>query len=227
MILQTFLLLASLARLKSQRDTLRHACLSSEPPRASLPLTGWLYLWTWTLPTETATLPNLATAWAAFMKHRAVSLPSFRGVRVFEPSATERWHVHGLTLDRYEIEVVREYSQRCGFGRVNVRRIPAAKAAYVCKYILKSHWYCGTEGRRMFACFGFKGIKREDVFFRDTWHEYVVAHSSVPAGMFLPWQQRETMALRFWLSSTSQKNQQQQQPLSRKQHDKIRETGTR
>jgi len=199
---QTFALLANLARLQAEAKTLRHGFLVS-PVTPSLPLRGFLYLWTFTLPDQTATLSGLATAWKKLMHHRARDFPSFRGVRVFEPSPTERWHVHCLTVTRLDVNVLRQYSQKFGFGRINVKRIPADKAAYVTKYILKSHHFCGTEGRRMFAPFGFKGISPKNIISSDTWTDYVIRNTPQPSGQFCPWHLRADKALHFWLKSTA------------------------
>jgi hypothetical protein len=207
---QTFWCLATLARLAALQSRPRSGLLESEWP-ASLPLRGWVYLWTFTLPGQNASLNELANAWSAFMKNRARDCPSFQGVRVFEPSPTERWHAHAITLKRLDVSTLRQHVSKYGFGRINVRRIPASKVGYVCKYLAKSHWWCGTEHRRMYCAVGCKGIPPSDIQMADSWVDYVTRATPLSAGMFEPWRSRSERALKIWLDSTMELPQQKQQ----------------
>jgi len=196
-----FQALASLARLTADELTLKHGFLTSRP-EPTLPLSGWVYLWTFTLPTGTASLTELQAAWLSFMHHRARDIPQFRGLRVFEPSPTMRWHVHAVVVKRCDVTTIRKHALKCGFGRINAKRIPASKATYILKYLSKSRWL-GEGGARLVACFGFKGMPLRKMRRVDDYLRWVLDETPFMqpgGGRFFPWHQREEAAWKVWRS---------------------------
>ena len=80
-------------------------------------------------------------------------------VRVLESgSKGGRWHYHCVTPDRWNVNEIREAAERYGFGRINVKRIPADRAKYVAKYLNKGVRGKLPKGQRRWACVGFKGV---------------------------------------------------------------------
>lgn len=198
---QTFQILCSLAVLKAEITRPRSGILSSQWEPV-LPLTGWVYLWTFTLPDSEATLTALQQRWRSWSANWKRDLPYWRGVRVFEVSIAGRWHVHVVGVERFCVMSIRGHAQRYGFGRVNVKRIPAMKAGYVAKYLVKMRDRAECEGVRLAACFGFHGVKVGDIEITDTWSKYVLEHTPQAEGQFTPWHMRESVALKRWLDST-------------------------
>jgi len=194
-----FWTVANLAVLKSETDVLRHGFLESrQSPR--LPLTGWVYLWTFTLPDQIADLSKLLESWRAFALYMRIRYPKWAGVRVFEISPGGRWHVHAVTVRRYDVRGVRQLAQRYGFGRVNVKRVPASKAAYIAKYLAKMRKHREAKQTRLAGCFGFKGVPLSSIVTKDTWRQYVLDKTPVAVGQFVPWSSRKERAMKIWLS---------------------------
>jgi len=206
-----FWVLANLALLKSETRTIRQGFLESRP-EPSLPIKGWAYLWTFTLP-GAASLQNCLTTWKAWSAHRARDIPYFRGVRCFEPGTLSgRWHVHVVGVERFCVMTIRQHAKKYGWGRVNVRRIPATKAGYIAKYVTKSRRACKGGGVKLMGLVGFgklKGISASDILVQDDWHDEILrvtAHMNAGGDRFFPWKHRENYALQAWLNSTRNKS---------------------
>jgi len=198
----TFWVLANLAVLRSYSRILRLGPLQSEQERPSLPLKGWVYLWTFTLPTETAEFLPLTMTWSRWYNSARRDLPYLRGVRVFEVSIADRWHVHFVSVERWSVQAIRSHALRYGFGRVNVRRIPAIKAAYVAKYITKMRARVDCKGGRLMSAFGFPNIvKASDIVTTSTWNDYVIKVTPQAPGQHTPWHMRVANAKKIWQES--------------------------
>ena len=123
---------------------------------------AWADLWTFTTEDKIA-LPVLAERWNVF--RRWFERAGWRCVRVFEPHpGGHGWHVHFVTAERLDVDVVRPKAEAAGFGRIHVKRLPGEKAAYLTKYVGK-RFADGSRprGARMWACVGFKGFSAKDV----------------------------------------------------------------
>jgi len=199
---KTFGILASLARLSAHIESPNRGILSSQYC-AQLPLKGWVYLWTFTLPDDVASLSALQASWSKLLKNRVRDCPQLVGVRVFEPSPTERWHCHLVALERIDVSVLRQHITKYGFGRINVKRIPASKVAYVAKYLWKSHFYCGTENAKMVAGVGCRMVPRKEIDYRSDWDDYVLQVTPNSCTTSEPWHLRQKRAMQIWLRSTA------------------------
>jgi len=115
-----------------------------------------VYLWTFT--TADAPEPKeCAFRWKKAVSQLTRSLDFF-GVRVFEmhPSG-HGMHVHLVTSRRFDVNLVREITTRCGFGRINVKSIPASASKYVAKYLGKQRGCSAVQlpkGTRAWAIVG-------------------------------------------------------------------------
>lgn len=202
---QIFWSLACLAVLKSEANALRCGFLESKStPR--LPLTGWVYLWTFTLPEEASQIVLLQSTWLAWGKNLRRDIPHWRGFRAFEKSPAGRWHVHAVTVERFNVSMIRSHAMKYGFGRTNVRRIPASKAGYVAKYLAKQKRLPEAKGVRLAGPFGFKGVSFSDIVTKDTWRDYILKHTHVAEGQFYPWIHRDKAARSVWLESLGPSN---------------------
>lgn len=200
MTTRTFWCLACLALLQSEARVLRCGFLrSEESPR--LPLTGWVYLWTFTLPGDASQVKLLQSTWLAWAKNFNRDLPLWAGFRAFEKSPGGRWHVHAVTVTRFNVLKIRSHATKYGFGRVNVKRIPSSKAGYVAKYLGKQKSLPEAKGVRLGGPFGFKGVSFSDIVVKDTWRDYVLSHSPQAPGQFTPWHLRDVVARKHWLES--------------------------
>jgi len=118
---------------------------------------SWCYLWSFTFPDNVA--PSAATKrWERFRQWLQRSGKVC--VRVLErgTKGERKWHFHTVSPQRWDVNQVRPVAERYGFGRINVKRIPAARARYVAKYIGKQ--FTDEDGRanvRLWACVGFHG----------------------------------------------------------------------
>jgi len=126
------------------------------------------YLWTFTTP-DVCDAAEVLKRWRKFQNHKKI-----RGLQCFrvleKHPKGHGWHVHFLTVKRYDVRDIRKISTLAGFGRINVVRIPAEKAHYVVKYLVKA--LRQQTGRRLWACVGFKGVRASDVIIEDTfWQE--------------------------------------------------------
>jgi hypothetical protein len=97
------------------------------------------------------------------LQHELVRIVGFRGVRVYElHPGGHGLHIHAVTANRHNVNEVRHFSDSFGFGRINVKAIPAASADYIAKYLTKSRRSPELKGRRLWACMGFKGVRIKD-----------------------------------------------------------------
>lgn len=127
---------------------------------------AWVYLWTWTCPDEhgRTDIRELARRWAALAKwlHRSGK----RCVRVFEAgSRGGAFHVHAVTPDWWDVNEIRRQSEKCLFGRINVKRIPREKISYLAKYLRKETKL--PEGVRRWGAVGFPAITKASVKIKD------------------------------------------------------------
>lgn len=114
------------------------------------------YLWTYTFPDDVLPV-EAARRWRLFVRWHVET--GKKCVRVLESGSLHgRWHYHCVTPNRWDVNEVREAAQRCGFGRINVKRIPATRARYVAKYLNKSSRVQLAKGQRRWACVGFNGV---------------------------------------------------------------------
>jgi len=125
----------------------------------------YAYLWTLTTP-DVCEAGEVLRRWAKLTKKWRIKC-----FRVLERHPKGHgWHIHFISVDRYDVREVRERATKAGFGRIHVLRIPARKAHYVVKYLVKA--LRQSTGRRLWACVGFKGVRASDVIIVDTfWQE--------------------------------------------------------
>jgi len=117
----------------------------------------WCYLWTFTFPDD-VDVAEAAERWAPLANR--MGMLKLRFVRVLERGKRghKKWHFHCVTPDRWEVSVLRPLAELYGFGRINVKQIPAEKAAYVAKYVGKQFGRDADKvGVRAWGCTGFTG----------------------------------------------------------------------
>jgi hypothetical protein len=121
--------------------------------RKMLRRTGRLYFWTFTFR-EVHSLKTGMKLWNEFLTLLKRKL-RFRGVRVLELHEDHGCHFHVITDQRFSIEKILEFSDRYGFGRLNVKRVTdSAKAIrYLCKYLSKRRPGC-LKRSRLWSAFG-------------------------------------------------------------------------
>jgi len=205
MNLYEFWVMVNLALLRCRATRPASGFLQSQwEPR--LPLEGWVYLWTFTLPGPVHSLTECSRVWSIFRKEFLRLKPWSGGVRVFEMGTVGlKWHVHVVGVDRIDVHWMRQLAQRSGFGRVNVRRIPPSKAVYVAKYLGKMQKLPECKGARLAAVFGIKGISRSDILVVDTWRDYVLANTKQADGQWMPWFMKNAQAIAHWQKSLDKK----------------------
>jgi hypothetical protein len=114
---------------------------------------GWLYFWTFTWARRLE-LEEYRRTWNQFstllQRH---SSPDFKGLRHWERHPRGHGlHVHMLTNERIDVNLVRQLTVRCGLGKVvHVRRGSLKDAKYMSKYMTKSG---RIKGVRMWAALG-------------------------------------------------------------------------
>jgi len=122
----------------------------------------WAYLWTFTF-SERLPIAAACCRWQLLQRDLVRSV-GFRGVRVYElHPGGHGLHIHLVTGRRHDVRIVREFSQKNGFGRIHVKPIPAVSADYVAKYLTKSKREPALKGRRLWSCLGFQGSRVKDV----------------------------------------------------------------
>jgi len=75
------------------------------------------------------------------------------GMRVFEMHEFHGLHVHLVTNRFLDVNEARAMAQQAGWGRIDVKRIPIERAAYLAKYLSKERPPC-LKGWRLWAGFG-------------------------------------------------------------------------
>lgn len=172
-----FAMLCSLAVLQAEikrGDTCNEATEMITP---ALPLSGWLYLWTFTTP-GVCDLPALSIRWNNFTRALRGKHRNVKWMRVYEPHTLRGgYHVHTVAGTKYDVGTMRKLATKWGFGRLNVTMIPATKAGYVAKYLSKHKRKPGEKSVRMWACQGFRGVSASDVIIRDSWTHWAIAHT--------------------------------------------------
>lgn len=112
-----------------------------------------LYFWTFTFR-EVHSLKTAMGFWNQFLTLLKRKL-KFRGVRVVELHDEHGCHFHVITNQRFPIRKILAFSQRYGFGRMDVRGVPDADKAirYLCKYLSKPRPGC-LKRARLWSAFG-------------------------------------------------------------------------
>jgi hypothetical protein len=112
-----------------------------------------LYFWTFTFR-EVHSLKAAMGFWNQFLTLLKRKL-KFRGVRVLELHHEHGCHFHVITNQRFPIRKILAFSERYGFGRMDVRDVPDADKAirYLCKYLSKPRPGC-LKGARLWSAFG-------------------------------------------------------------------------
>jgi len=123
----------------------------------------WAFLWTFTFADPvTRNSPVLAAqCWADFANDKRMRGRVY--VHSFERApGTGFCHYHAVTPDWWDVDDIREISEHHGFGRIDVKKIPASKAEYIAKYLTKEFPDLPRRVRK-WACHGFDGVKASDI----------------------------------------------------------------
>jgi hypothetical protein len=112
-----------------------------------------LYFWTFTFR-EVHSLKTAMGLWNQFLTLLKRKL-QFRGVRVLELHEEHGCHFHVITNQRFSIRKILAFSERYGFGRLNVKPVqdPGTAVAYLCKYLSKPRPGC-LKRARLWSAFG-------------------------------------------------------------------------
>src|SRR5690242_10245911 len=112
-----------------------------------------LYVWTFTLR-EVHSLKTAMQLWNQFLTLLKRKL-HFRGVRVLELHEEHGCHFHVITNQRFPIRKILAFSERYGFGRLQVQAVSDATVAvrYLCKYVSKKRPGC-LKRARLWSAFG-------------------------------------------------------------------------
>jgi len=144
----------------------------SIPEIPSLPVSGMVYLWTFTTPDQ-VDVSTLSKRWTALTQRFRDKKMPVQWMRFFEPHpGGHGWHVHTVAVTRYDVTTIRKLAVKFGFGRLNVKQIPSSKAGYVLKYVIKFHRQKQASRRRLWACNGFKGVPVSTVRIFDSLLDY-------------------------------------------------------
>lgn len=124
-----------------------------------------VYLWTFTR----IAVDDLAVSVAGWKRLRDECIRIFgaryfTGVRVFELHEEHGLHVHFVTNRLISSKRMWAVCRACGWGNVDVRRIPASEVGYVAKYLDMADRPGCFAGRRLWATVGaFEGTRCKDV----------------------------------------------------------------
>jgi len=112
-----------------------------------------LYFWTFTFR-EVHSLKTAMGLWNQFLTLLKRKL-QFRGVRVLELHDEHGCHFHVITNQRFSIRKILAFSERYGFGRLQVQAVTDATEAvrYLCKYLSKARPGC-LKRARLWSAFG-------------------------------------------------------------------------
>jgi len=180
-----------------------------------------VYLWTFTFP-DPATRCDAA---AASAKWRRLSDVFRQRGWVFlwvleQGDVGKGWHYHAVTRQFWPVTSLRPIAERKGFGRVNVRPVPAERATYVGKYVGKN--FAAIEsGVRRWGCVGFNGILTRNITIESLTFTNVTGCDGVENWLYLPPSQftRSHIADRF--ARVSGETIQKHMPLKPHQHSVV------
>lgn len=111
------------------------------------------HMWTFTIPVKVE--PRVAARLWSNLARDLVRVLGMWGIRVYEPHpGGHGLHVHVIVSGRYDVNKVRSYSDRHGFGRIHVCKVDSPE--YVAKYLSKSRRRNDWKGIRLWASFGVK-----------------------------------------------------------------------
>lgn len=131
---------------------------------------GWCYLWTFTTP-DVADARTLSSRWTRFRNHRTVKAMKLKALRVIEEHpGGHGFHMHFVTPQRLDAATLWSVCEGVGLGRIDVKRIPVSRAAYILKYLRKDR----QKGCRAWAVLGLKGVTCKSVVIQDTFSQRVV-----------------------------------------------------
>jgi len=111
-----------------------------------------LYMWGLTFM-EVLDIKDTRKRWNHLLTLIKRQWPELCGLRVFEMHKMHGLHVHLLTNRFIDVNVMRALAKKAGWGRINVKRIPAERAAYLAKYLSKDRAEC-LKSWRLWAGFG-------------------------------------------------------------------------
>ena len=148
---------------------------------------GWVYLWTFTRKAKES-VRAACGEWNKLGKE-LVRRCKFYGVRVYElHPGGHGLHVHVVTGGRFEVDAIRAVSNRAGWGRVDVTRIPGKRRHYVAKYVSKER-EPDLKGQRLWACLGrFERTRISDIEKDAAWS------AAFKSAMAEPWYQAKRAA---------------------------------
>ncbi len=126
-----------------------------------------IYLWTftWKVPHSD---DYYRESWDKFRHYLHYNFPLLCGLRVFEmhPGSWRLFgeshglHVHALFNEWVDIRQLKKLSDKCGFGRINVKKCDRNGAYYLAKYLTKKADRPLPKGMRAFGTIGFpRGCK--------------------------------------------------------------------
>jgi hypothetical protein len=126
----------------------------------------WLFFWTFTMA-ELLSITEVRGRWNRLLTSLRREWPELRGLRVFELHDQHGLHVHVATDRRIDINVVREFALRAGWGRVNVIKRRKGYLWYLAKFLSTKRPGC-FRGWRLWAPFGKWNATRVKDVVRDT-----------------------------------------------------------
>ena len=116
------------------------------------------------------------------------TVQSGSALRAFELHEEHGLHVHLVTNSWIDVNEARVMAQKAGWGRIHVKRIPAAKAGYLGKYLSKEHRAPCFKGWRLWAAFGvWDRTKTKDVEFTSDFARclrQIIASKNDPSSYF-------------------------------------------
>jgi hypothetical protein len=124
-----------------------------------------LFFWTFTFA-EVLSVKDTRKKWNHLLTLLRRRYPKLCGLRAFELHEEHGLHVHLVTNAWINVNEARVMAMQAGWGRIHVKRIPAAKAGYLGKYLSKEHRAPCFKGWRLWASFGsWEWTKIKDVEF--------------------------------------------------------------
>lgn len=129
------------------------------------------YLWTLTIPDPNYNVHSVklySKRFTRFFRDLRRIYPDFKGVRVYEFGEDfGRLHCHFICTLRLDIQKLLPLCVKCGLGRINVQRIPSARASYITKYVGKQLQHreqrLAVKGLRKWGRINFEGSKVKNI----------------------------------------------------------------